>query len=139
MVGEEVKGGEDAEGAGESAGDGGDGGGLGDGEPCPHVEEGGGVAIGSAEVDVLAAGVGQHGAEFGVGHGSEEREQAAGDPGKIDERGGAGVAHHLRGNKEDAAADDGSDDDGGGLRAPSTRGRSAGAVWDGTESVWLMR
>ena len=39
-----------------------------------------------------------------------------------------------RGNQEDAAADDGADDDGGGLDAPSTRGRSAGAVWVGAES-----
>ena len=97
---EQVEGGEEAERARQADGDGGDGGGLGDGEPGPHIEEGGGVAVGAAEVDVFAAGVGEHGAEFGVGHGAEEREQAADDPGEIDERGGAGVAHHLAWGRE---------------------------------------
>ncbi len=83
--GEPVKCGEDAEGARESAGDGGDGCGLGDGKPCPHVKEGGGVAVGAAQVDIFAAGIGQHGAELGVGHGAKEREQAADDPREIDE------------------------------------------------------
>ena len=114
--GEQVEGGEEFQRARQADGDGGDGCGLGDGEPGPHIEEGGGVAVGAAEVDVFAAGIGKHGAEFGVGHGAEEREQAADDPGEIDKRGGAGVAHHLGGDKEDAAADDGADDDGGGLR-----------------------
>ena len=139
--GEEVKRGEDAEGARESAGDGGDGGGLGDGEPCPHIEEGGRVAVGAAEIDVFAAGVREHGAEFGVGHGAEEREQAADDPGEVDERGGAGVAHHLAGDEEDAAADDGADDDGGGLRcAEDTREISGSLSWLGIgKTCWLMR
>ena len=113
--GEQVEGREEFQRARQADGDGGDGGGLGDGEPCPHVEEGGRVTVGAAQIDVLAAGVGKHRAEFGVGHGAEEREQAADDPGEIDKGRGAGVAHHLAGDKEDAAADDGADDDGRGL------------------------
>ena len=112
---EPVERGEDAQRAGQAAGDGGDGGGLGHREPGPHIEEGGGVAVDAAQVDVLAAGVGQHGAQFGVGHGAEEREQAADDPRQVDQRGRADVVHHLAGNEEDAAADDGADHDGGGL------------------------
>ena len=127
-VGEQVEGGEELQGAGQADGDGGDGGGLGDGEPRPHVEEGGRVAVGAAQVDVFAAGVGKHGAEFGVGHGAEEREQAADDPGEIDERGGAGVAHHLAGHEKDAAADDGADDDGGGLGCAEDAGQIGGSL-----------
>ncbi len=130
----EVECGEELQGARESDGDGGDGGGLGDGEPGPHIKEGGCVTVGSAEVDIFAAGVGEHGAEFGVGHGAEEREQAADDPGEIDEGGGAGVAHHFGGNEKDAAADDGADDDGGGLRCAEYTGeigRSLSLVGDG--------
>ncbi len=126
LIAEPVEGGEEAERAGEADGDGGDGGGLGDGKPGPHVEEGGGVAVGAAQVDVFAAGVGQHGAEFGVGHGAEEREQAADDPGEIDERGGADVLHHLARHKEDAAADDGADDDGRGLAGAEDAGQVGG-------------
>ncbi len=113
--GKPMKCGEDAEGAREAAGDGSNGGGLGDSEPRPHIEEGGGVAVRAAEVDIFAARIRQHGAELGVGHGAEEREQAADDPSEIHQGGGAGVAHHFAGHKKDAAADDGADDDGRGL------------------------
>ena len=78
--------GEDGEDAGESGGDRGDRGGFGDGEPRPHIEEGGQVAVGFAEVDVFAASGGHHGAELGVGHRAEEREQAADDPCQINHR-----------------------------------------------------
>ena len=123
VIGEEVKCRKDPESACESAGDGCDGCGLCDGKPCPHVEKGGRVAIGSAEIDVLAAGVGEHSSEFGVSHGAEEREQAARDPGEIDHSGRAGVAHHFRWDEKDTAADDGADDDGGGLRGAEDAGK----------------
>ena len=114
---------EDSEGAREAAGDCGDRGWLGHREPCPHVKEGGGVAIGAAQVDVLAAGVGEHGAEFGVGHGAEEREKTADDPREVNEHGRACVLHHFAGDEEDAAADDGADDDGGGLAGAKDAGQ----------------
>ncbi len=109
--------------ASEADGDGGDGGGLGYGKPRPHIEEGGCVAVGSADVDIFAAGIGQHGTELGIGHGAEEGEQAADDPGEIDERGGAYVLHHFAGDEKDAAADDGADDDGGSLAGAEDAGK----------------
>ena len=112
---EPVERGEDGHDPGEADGGAGDGGGLGDGKPRPHVEEGGQIAIGAADVDVFAASVGKQGAELGVGHGAEEGKQAAGDPREVDERRCAGGADHLIGNEKDAAADDGADDDGGGV------------------------
>ena len=120
---EPAQSGEDGEDAGEAGGDAGDGGGLGDGEPRPHIEEGEQVAVGAADVDVLAASVGEQRAELGVGHGAEEGEQTTGDPGEVDERGGAGGAHHFLRNEEDAAADDGADDDGGGVRGVQHAGQ----------------
>src|ERR1700743_2869382 len=54
--------------------------------------------------------------ELGVGHGAEEREQSAGDPREIDQRGVTYGTHHLLRDKEDAAADDGANNDGSGLR-----------------------
>ena len=122
-VREPVKGREDAERAGKAAGDRGDRGRLGDRKPRPHVEEGGGVAVGAAQVDVLAAGIGQHRAEFRIGHGAEEREQAADNPREIDERGRAGVFHHFAGHEEDAAADDGPHHDGRGLAGAEHAGQ----------------
>jgi hypothetical protein len=137
---EPVESGEEAQRARQADGDGGDGGRLGHGKPGPHVEEGGGVAVRAAQVDVFAAGVGQHGAQFGVGHGAEEREQSADDPGEIDQGRGADVLHHLARHKEDAAADDGADDNGRGLAdAPRTRGKSAGVFCGCAEWAWLMR
>src|SRR6185437_5666676 len=100
-------------------------GGLGDGEPGPHIEEGGEVAVGPAEVDVFAAGVGHDGAEFGVGHGAEEGEDSSDDPGEIDHAGRAGGAHHFMRNEEDAAADDGSDDDSSGVGGSEDAGQVA--------------
>ena len=129
-----MKGGEDAEGSREPAGDGGDRGRLGDGEPGPHVEEGGSVAVGTAQVDVFAAGVGQHGAQLRVCHGAEEREQAADDPREINERGRADVLHHFARNQKDAAADDGADDDGRRLAGAEHAGQVGGGCLglDGT-------
>ena len=107
--------GKDAQRPRQAQGHGGNRGRLGHGKPGPHIEKSGRVAVSAAQEDVAATGIGQHGAQLGIGHGAEQREQASGDPGEIDERRGAGVAHHLAGNKENAAADDGADDDGGGL------------------------
>jgi hypothetical protein len=115
VVTEKVKCRKHAEGTREAAGDGGDGGRLGNGEPGPHVEKGGRVAVGSAQVDILAAGVRHHGAEFGIGHGAEEREQATDDPGEIDKRRRADILHHLARNEKNAAADNGADYNGGRL------------------------
>ncbi len=109
--------------AGQADGDGRGRGRLGHGKPGPHIEKGGRVAVSAAQKDVPAAGVGQHGAQLGIGHGAEEREQAAGEPGEINERRGAGVAHHLAGNQKDAAADDGADDDGRGLAGAQHAGQ----------------
>jgi len=82
---EPVKCGKEAKRAREADGDSRDGCGFGHGKPRPHVKECRGIAVGSAQVDIFAASVGQHGAEFGVGHGAEEREKAADDPGEVDE------------------------------------------------------
>ena len=94
----------------------GDRGGLGDGEPCPHVEKRRHVAIDPADIHVLAAGVGEQGAQLRIGHRAEEREQAARDPRQIHQARRARGAHHFLGNEKDSAADDGAHHDGGGVR-----------------------
>ena len=50
---------------------------------------------------------------FGVGHGAEEGEDAAGDPDGVDEARGPDGGHHLARDEEDAGADDDADHDGG--------------------------
>ena len=125
---EPVEGRKELQRAGQADGDGGDGGGLGHGEPGPHVEEGGRVAVGAAQVDILAAGIGQHGAQLGIGHGAEKREQPAHDPGQVDQRGGADILHHLAGDKKDAAADDGAHHDGRGLAGAQDAGQIGGGT-----------
>ena len=114
-LGRKERAGKRAEDADDAGGNGGDGGWLGDDEPGPGVEESGERAVGVAHVDVFAAGLGLHGAEFGITECAEEGEQAADDPSGVDELGGADGLHHLGGNEEDAAADDGADDYGGGV------------------------
>ncbi len=111
QVTEAMECGKELEGAGQADGDGGDRGRLGHGEPGPHIKESGSVAVRAAQVDIFAAGIGQHGAQFCIGHGAEQREQAADNPGQVDKRRRTDVLHHLPGNQEDAAADDGADDD----------------------------
>ena len=134
-----MKCGKEAERTGQPDGDGRDGRRLGHGEPRPHVEKGGRIAVGSAQVDIFAARIGQHGAQFGVGHRAEQRQQAAHDPCQVDESRRADILHHLARHEEDAAADDGAHHDGSGLRAPRTRGRSGALLCRGTGVVELMR
>ena len=112
---EDVEDGKSGEDAGEAGGDGGEGGGFSDGDPGPHVEEAGGVAVGFAEEGVLAAIAGAGGGDLGVGHGAEEGEEAADDPDEVDGAGGADGGHHLARDEKDAGADDDADDHGGGV------------------------
>ena len=72
-------------------------------------------AVGVVEESVLAADAGFHGGDFGVGHGAEEGEEAAGDPDGVDDTGGADGGHDLARDEEDAGADDDADDDGEGV------------------------
>ena len=82
-----------------------------DQEEGPAEEERDERAVGLAEVDVDAAGLGHGRAELGEGHGAEEAEQAADDPDREhQERGGHGRGDLGRG-QEDARADDAADDD----------------------------
>ena len=108
-IGEKGEGGEGPENADQAGGDGGDRGRFGDQEPGPGVEEPGERTIGVAHVDVLSARLWLHGAEFGIGEGAEEREQAAHDPCQVDKPGRTNGLHHFFGDKEDAAANDGAD------------------------------
>ena len=98
LIAEPLEGRKKLQGASQADGDGGGRSRLGHGKPGPHIEKSGRVAVSAAQEDVAATGIGQHGAQLGIGHGAEQREQASGDPGKIDERRGAGVAHHFAGN-----------------------------------------
>ncbi len=112
---EKVKEREGSEDACQACCDGRDRSGLGDGDPRPHVEEAGEVAVGFAKEGVLAAVLGTEGCDLGVGHSAEEREQASDDPDRVDHARGADGGHHLARDQEDSAADDDADDDGGGV------------------------
>ena len=57
-----------------------DGAAIGDAKEHPAVEEGDEVAVGFAQVNILAARVGKHGAEFGEGDAGAKRDRAAQDP-----------------------------------------------------------
>ena len=128
-LGEKGEGGEGGEDAHETGGDRGDGGGFGEGDPRPHIEEGGEVAVGFAEESVLAAVAGAHGGDLGVGHGAEEGEEAADDPDGIDGSGAAGGGHHLTRDEKDTGADDDADDDGGGVARVEDAGKLLRGVW----------
>ena len=78
---------------------------LGHREPCPHIKEARRVAVSAAQVDVFAARIRHHGAQFRIRHGSEERQQSARDPRQVHQRRGAGIAHHLAWDQKNPAAD----------------------------------
>jgi len=57
-----------------------------------------------------------HSGKFGVAHGAEEREQAAGNPHRVDGACAADSSHHLAWNQKNSRPDDDAHDDGGGMR-----------------------
>src|SRR5581483_1985650 len=109
---EKRKNGEGAENAHQAGGHGRDGGGFGDDEPGPGVKKPGEGAVAVAHVNIFATGLGFHSTEFGIGERAEKRQQAAHDPGEVNEASGTDSLHHLGGNEKDSAADDGADHDG---------------------------
>ena len=101
---------------GEYVGDGGDGNRPHEPEGGPAVDEGDPApAVGFADVDVLTAGLGQHGAEFGDAESAAKGEETADQP---DEQAHARRAH-VGGDGarrlEDAGTDHAAHDDGGGF------------------------
>ena len=91
----------------QAGGYGGNGCWLGDQEPGPGVQKSHQPAVGVADVNIFAARLRLHRAQFGVSHGAEKREKATHDPRQINQLGRSYRLHHLGGNQEDAAADDG--------------------------------
>src|SRR5712691_10995572 len=63
-----------------SDGERGDGAAVSDGKQHPSVEKGDEIPVGLAQVNVLAAGLGKHGSEFGERGATKKRNYAADDP-----------------------------------------------------------
>src|SRR5579859_378046 len=61
-------------------GHGGKRGGVDDDGGGPAIDEGGEVAVGLLQVDIGAAGVGEHRPQFGIDHGAEQGDRAGDDP-----------------------------------------------------------
>ncbi len=87
----------------------GDGAAVGDGEEHPAVEESDEVSVGFAQVNVLAAGVGKHRAEFGEREAGEQRNDAAKHPDQQEQHGMRQRAGDVFGGKENRRADDAAD------------------------------
>ena len=105
---------------------------LGHRKPGPHVEETRRVPVGAAQVDIFAARIRHHGAQFRVSHGSKKREQSTHDPRQVDQQRGASVAHHLAGNEKNAAADNGPDHDRNGFARAEDARQAGGRTIAGT-------
>ncbi len=103
--------------------------GLGDRNLRPHVEEAGKIAIGLAKKGILAAVARMRGCDLCISHRTEEREQAADDPHRIDCARRAHRSHHLARHQKDAAADDDAHDDGGRVRRVQNAGKFRLGLW----------
>ncbi len=97
----------------EGHGDGGDGAGLDHEEERPAVEEADQRPEGLAEVDVLAAGPREARDEIAVERRRRDRHDPRQRPHREEPAGGSEVAHHRRGDQEDAGADHRAGDEGG--------------------------
>src|SRR5579862_4212557 len=103
---EEGKSGKIAENADEAGGDG--------SERCrfrnehrrPGIEKSAQWSVSIANINVLAAGLRFHRAQFCVGESAKEGKQSADEPCEINESRRADRLHHLRGNEKNATADD---------------------------------
>jgi hypothetical protein len=96
---------------GEGRGQGGDAPRIDDQEERPAEEETGQRAVGLAQVNIEAAGLGIGRRELRQRQGAEDAQHAAGDPHGEHEERRAHLAGHRRGDDEDARADHGADDD----------------------------
>ena len=87
-------------------GESGDGATIGDGEQHPAVKKRNQVAVSFAEVNVLSAGVGEHGAEFGEGDAGAQRNHSAEDPHQKKQRWIRQRPGNVFGGKKNRRADD---------------------------------
>ena len=94
---------------GRSHGERGDGAAVGDCEQHPAVEKGDQIAVSLAQINVLAAGVGKHRAEFGEGDAAEERNHAADHPHQQKQHGLRQRAGNVFGGEKNRRADDAAD------------------------------
>ena len=86
--------------------EGGDGAAIGDREQHPAVKKRNQVAVGFAQVDVLSAGVGKHGAEFGKGDASAQRNHSPKDPHQEKQLRVRQRPGNILGGKKNRGADD---------------------------------
>src|SRR5579884_2161207 len=95
----------------ESGGERSDGTALAHPELRPAVEISPEGAIGSAQIDVLAAGFRHSGGQLRVGERAEKAQNASDDPNDEELFDGPYIADHGGGHEKDPAADDGADND----------------------------
>ena len=88
---------------------------LGDDEPRPGIEKASQGSVSVADINIFAAGLRLHGAQFGVGERAKKRQQPAHQPRQIHQLGGTYRLHHLGGNEKNSAADDCAHDHRGGV------------------------
>ena len=89
--------------------------GLSDGKPGPRIKESQPWPVGVANVNILAAGLRLHRAQFGVGHRSRHRQHATHKPRQVNQLRRPDRLHHLGRNQEDATANDRAHHDSAGL------------------------
>jgi hypothetical protein len=87
-------------------GDRGDRRGLGDHKPSPGIEKSAQWTVRVADINVFAARLRLHRAQFGVSERAKKRKQPAHQPRQIYELSRAYRLHHLGGNQKNSAADD---------------------------------
>ena len=114
-MGEETQGRKVSQNAHETGGQSRDRSRLRDEKPGPGVKKSSQRAVTVADVNILAAGLRLHGAQFGVGQRSKERKQSAHQPRQVNQLCRPSGLHHLGRNQKNSTADDGADDNRAGM------------------------
>ena len=101
---------------------------LRDDEPSPCVKKSAKRPVRIANINIFAARLRLHRAEFRVSKRAEEREQSAHQPSQIHQLGRAHRLHHLSGNQKDSTPDNGSHNHAQAWLTPRSRASSGRVV-----------
>ena len=91
---------------------------LGDQKPGPGIQKSGQRPVGIANINILAARLRLHRAQFRIGERAEEREQPPHQPSQINQLSRPDRLHHFSRDQKDSAANDGANDNRAGMTYP---------------------
>ncbi len=118
---------------------------VGYGEQHPAVEKGHQVAVGFAQINVLSAGLGEHGTQLGEGGAAEQRNYAADHPHQQKQHGLRQRPGNVFGGEKNRGADDAADQEQHRIEQAESanqgrlRGRGRGSAAGRRESIIRFR